>query len=234
MKTTFRIDIKQNGKDRLALESLYINNHRMRGASLHRDCHPPEIRSLLDLFKIVSEHDDWANVNCAETTGELLKHLTREDGKTYQRTNIGGGITISTAYAFKDRIRVEGFITFDPETIQLKTLNDATKDIEFTPVTTPKERSVSTTLLDKGEENKSAPIPVTLHYGGDGIYIQPEEHGDTCSSDGHGTPVMLELYEGKLRLVVWSDINHVDPTYVIDLAGASENLRVTNQLPYKK
>jgi len=133
MKTTFRIDIKQNGKDRLALASLYFNNHRMRGVSLHRDNHSPEIQSLLSLFKIASEHDDWANVNCAESTGELLEHLTKENGKTYQRTNIGGGITIKTATLCLVGIRVEGFVEFDPETVQRKTLNDAVKDLERLP-----------------------------------------------------------------------------------------------------
>lgn len=35
-----------------------------------------------------------------------------------------------------------------------------------------------------------------------------------------GSPVFLELHEGKLRLIVGADINQEEPTHFIDLNGA--------------
>jgi hypothetical protein len=63
----------------------------------------------------------------------LLGLLTKEEDKTYQRTDIGGGITIKTATLCLVGIRVEGFVEFDPEAVQRKTQADATKDLEPLP-----------------------------------------------------------------------------------------------------
>lgn len=37
----------------------------------------------------------------------------------------------------------------------------------------------------------------------------------------NGWPVSCEIYEGRLQVVVWADINAEDPTHVIDLSGAA-------------
>ena len=55
--------------------------------------------------------------------------------------------------------------------------------------------------------------------------IRPHGYGDKTSADGHGYPVIMEYYNGKLRLLVWADINKEDPTHVIDLEGARESNR---------
>jgi hypothetical protein len=57
------------------------------------------------------------------------------------------------------------------------------------------------------------------------ILIHPKGYGDKHSENGQGTPVMLELYEGRLRLIVWADINNPDATHIIDLEGARESNR---------
>ncbi len=51
-----------------------------------------------------------------------------------------------------------------------------------------------------------------------------DEFGDFFSSDGHGHPVLIELVGGKLRVVVWDDINSEDAT-IIDLSKAREDNR---------
>jgi hypothetical protein len=74
-------------------------------------------------------------------------------------------------------------------------------------------------------DGKSSPITVTVTFTGDGIHIRPEGYGDFCSADGHGVPVLIETYNGSPRVVVWSDITREDPTHVIPLTSASEDLR---------
>ena len=64
-----------------------------------------------------------------------------------------------------------------------------------------------------------------IAYGDSSIYIRPEGHGDCGSRDGHGWPVMIERYNGDIRIVVWADINQENPTHIIDLAGALESNR---------
>ena len=51
--------------------------------------------------------------------------------------------------------------------------------------------------------------------------------GDGVPGDGNGTNdiVMMEHYDGKLRLIVWGDINEEDPTHIIDLENARESNR---------
>jgi hypothetical protein len=58
------------------------------------------------------------------------------------------------------------------------------------------------------------------------VLIRPDGCGDACSQDGSGFPVLVELYGGDLRVVVWSDINQEDPTHIISLKGAAESLRL--------
>ena len=55
--------------------------------------------------------------------------------------------------------------------------------------------------------------------------IKAEGYGDYTSADGLGMPIVLEHYEGELRLLVWSDINQEEPTHIISLEGAREDKR---------
>lgn len=54
-------------------------------------------------------------------------------------------------------------------------------------------------------------------------------YGTSDMQDGYGSPIILELWEGRLRLCVWNDINAEDPT-IIDLEGARENTRTPEGL----
>ena len=56
------------------------------------------------------------------------------------------------------------------------------------------------------------------------LWIQPEGYGDKTSADGHGYPVSLGIWQGRLRLIVFSDINAEDPQ-IIDLENAKETTR---------
>jgi hypothetical protein len=55
----------------------------------------------------------------------------------------------------------------------------------------------------------------------DGIGIRAHGYGTADSADGHGLPIVVERWQGRLRIVCWPDINSDDPT-IIDLEGARE------------
>jgi len=56
------------------------------------------------------------------------------------------------------------------------------------------------------------------------IWISPEGYGEATAADGHGAPIGLEYYNGRLRLIVFSDINEQDPQ-IIDMEDARESNR---------
>jgi len=51
----------------------------------------------------------------------------------------------------------------------------------------------------------------------------PEGYGDFENIDG--IPLMLELFDGVLSVIVWGDINDEEYTAKISLEGAREELR---------
>jgi hypothetical protein len=83
-------------------------------------------------------------------------------------------------------------------------------------------QSVEITLIDADTEH-SDKLPVKIAASPHGVSIYAEGHGDFGSAEGYGTPVFLELHRGRLRLLVWADINREDPTHDIDLSGARED-----------
>ena len=77
-------------------------------------------------------------------------------------------------------------------------------------------------IHEQGEGESKLKIRVTSESGS--LIIYPEGYGDCGSADGHGVPVFLELWEGRLRVVVFADINEQDPQ-VIDMETAKESER---------
>lgn len=80
-----------------------------------------------------------------------------------------------------------------------------------------------TLILDDFGENPGT--SQLLHIEGDNnhLAIRPEGYGESSAVEGHGFPILIEKYDGKLRLVVWGDINQQDPTHIICLDGAQES-----------
>jgi hypothetical protein len=79
---------------------------------------------------------------------------------------------------------------------------------------------VKTTLSD---DQRSVRVEVAQEPSGLALY--PAGYGLCACADGTAGPVLLELHEGRLRLVVWDDINLEEPSHVIDLEGAREDHR---------
>ena len=87
------------------------------------------------------------------------------------------------------------------------------------------EQEYSVTLEEQCADVPRREIKVKLLPEGGQLWIQPEGYGDKCSADGHGRPVGLEIWEGRLRLIVYNDINEEEPR-IIDLENARETCRI--------
>ena len=57
------------------------------------------------------------------------------------------------------------------------------------------------------------------------LEIQAVGYGEQTAADGQGSILALEVYQGGLRVLIFSDINVEGPTHIIDLEGARENCR---------
>ena len=74
------------------------------------------------------------------------------------------------------------------------------------------------------EQCKDFPIKtvkVKILFEAGKLWIQPAGYGDKTSAPGHGYPLSLEIWQGRLRLIVFRDIKIEDPS-VIDLENAQE------------
>ena len=68
-------------------------------------------------------------------------------------------------------------------------------------------------------------IKVNILSEGGQIWIQPQGYGEKCTMDGEGFPIGIEIWQGRLRLIVFDDINREDPQ-IIDLEKAREIARM--------
>ena len=84
--------------------------------------------------------------------------------------------------------------------------------------------SLSTVLTDVDPGHRGS-LSVRVVANESAVSIFPEGYGDFGSAEGHGCPIFLELHRGRLRLVVFADINREDPPHIIDLEGAREDRR---------
>ena len=57
------------------------------------------------------------------------------------------------------------------------------------------------------------------------LWIRPQGYGEKCIEDGQGSPVGMEIWEGRLRLVIFDNINSEEPR-IIDLENAKETARL--------
>ena len=69
-------------------------------------------------------------------------------------------------------------------------------------------------------------IKVNILSEGGQIWIQPNGYGEKCAMDDEGWPVGIEIWQGRLRLIVFDDINTEEPQ-IIDLETARETARIS-------
>ena len=81
------------------------------------------------------------------------------------------------------------------------------------------------TIKEQCPDTSPIEIKVNILSEGGQIWIQPDGFGEKCSVDGEGYPIGIEIWQGKLRLIVFDDINTEDPQ-IIDLEKAKETARM--------
>jgi len=77
------------------------------------------------------------------------------------------------------------------------------------------------------DETSGRKIPCKIELNNGKLFFYIEGYGDCCSQDYDGSPLVIEVWDNKLRVVVYSDINQEDPTHNIDL----ENARIDKRIP---
>lgn len=89
-------------------------------------------------------------------------------------------------------------------------------------------RVVPFTLKDKSVTD-SPELEGAIRVTDQGVSLAVKGHSDFYSNDTAGEVAMLELWEGKLLLRAWADINTDDCTHSIDLSGAKTELREADE-----
>jgi len=87
------------------------------------------------------------------------------------------------------------------------------------------KETFNTSIKEQCTDSPAKAVRINLLSEAGKLWIQPEGYGTKTSADGHGFPVSLEIWEGRLRLIVFSDINVEDPQ-IIDLENARETARM--------
>lgn len=82
-------------------------------------------------------------------------------------------------------------------------------------------------LADADPESLGS-LPIRIVASDFVISVYPQGYGDCGSADGHGCPLFIELYQGRLRVVAFPNINNENPQ-VIDLSGAREDTRLITE-----
>ena len=82
------------------------------------------------------------------------------------------------------------------------------------------------TIIIKEQCPDSAPVEVMVNILSEGgqIWIQLAGYGEKCAADNEGWPIGIEIWQGKLRLIIFDDINREEPQ-IIDLEKAREKNR---------
>lgn len=91
--------------------------------------------------------------------------------------------------------------------------------------------NVEVTLTDRDRSYASRPdartVKVRIESEGGHLYLHPEGYGEPEAARGHGSPVLLELYQGRLTVWIVNDILDDNSRAGYDLENARED-RVTD------
>jgi len=88
-----------------------------------------------------------------------------------------------------------------------------------------KEKTAEYIIKEQCPEVKPVEMKVNILSEGGQIWIQPQGYGEKCAVDGQGWPVGIEIWQGRLRLIIFDDINREEPQ-IIDLEKAKESCRL--------
>jgi len=130
-----------------------------------------------------------------------------------------------TSYTSDLLYQLDNQVNLD-EIDQLRQAKAAIGDYE-SQNTSEGSRLIELMLKELSSEHPKATIPVHLLGEHGKLWIRPQGYGDACSEEGQGFPIALELWQGRLRLVVFSEINNEEPQ-ILDLEKARESNRSDN------
>jgi len=87
------------------------------------------------------------------------------------------------------------------------------------------EKTYTINLKEQCPDAPHVEIKVKILSEGGQIWIQPQGYGEKCAANGEGFPIGIEIWQNRLRLLVFDDINREDPQ-IIDLEKARETARI--------
>mgnify|MGYP001305545996 CR=1 FL=1 len=93
-------------------------------------------------------------------------------------------------------------------------------------MTSNETKSTEHLLREQCPESESMEIRVKTVSENGQLWIQPQGYGEKNIEDGQGFPIGLEIWQGRLRLIVFTDINEEEPQ-IIDLEKARETARIS-------
>jgi len=79
-------------------------------------------------------------------------------------------------------------------------------------------------LKDNAGGENPRTVGVNIEFTNGFLCIAPDGYGEYDAADGHGQPILLEVWEGQLRVILFSDINNQDPQIIV-MEGAREDKR---------
>ncbi len=84
-------------------------------------------------------------------------------------------------------------------------------------------------IYDGAIPEEDSGVEATVSVEDFGIILGIKGYSDHISEDDEGRLVWFEVYEGKLRLIVYADIQQEDPTHIINLEGARNERRCEDE-----
>lgn len=85
-------------------------------------------------------------------------------------------------------------------------------------------RRQTKTIKEKCPDSPPLEVEVTILSENGNIWIQPKGYGEKCTMDGEGWPIGIEIWQGRLRVIIFDNITSEDPK-IIDLENARESNR---------
>lgn len=101
-------------------------------------------------------------------------------------------------------------------------IDQALDDIKSVIADMEKSKTISGKIVDSNDGYKTEK-EIDVRMGRLGVYIGAKNYSTKTGEEDE--IIMIEQSEGKLRLIVWGDINEEDPTHIINLNGARESRR---------
>jgi len=192
----------------------------------HLDCGGEQSRAFageIELLKDVLGYpgpvqDDWDELDRCRILAEKL----------YRLAIAAQGILISLPAnpitQWFDGTYQDATIDMQFEEVDLGQLLKFIIDVGMGQETVIKCEPVKIMLHEQSSEHPGKSIELSLNAENGQLWIRPAGYGEECAPDGEGSPVGIEIWQGRLRLVVFDNINSEDPQ-IIDLENAKESNR---------